>query len=452
MKTFEERISFLQEVFGSELGNKVRQILNDSSIDEMEQLQLVNNTIFGSLSIDFDVAMHTGRRSSTSGYGNVCNILFSKEKIETLKKASRSDIAYELNQIDEFSKYILKHKGNSAAVTTALTTIGVTALGGVVLAISPPSAVVGIAVITAVAITSCFTFLAAQEKYSLGLVINDTHKDVVVWQWEKGMDGQTSGSDLYLHHGKMLEFMNDDSSGTNVQIRCKPNENEAYAGLFFMTKRDSALVGVEATMCLRVGEDIPDNKVFFLSSCPYGEDNRVNLAPFKKTKMSTIHSALYANKMLECMTHTKNIVVQAKVNDFRGTPSYAIAYITDKPIDETYFVQKTWRDRTKWTSNIEDHVLRFDSVEESTLDKTKKKRFWTTCKVTVSGLGDIVTFFNLEITIDGVVCGEINSKLKKGEVKEFYFPVYKSCKVHVTGNIKNSGGDIKVICAYDNTK
>lgn len=183
-------------------------------------------------------------------------------------------------------------------------------------------------------IAELFKKLMEDEKKCIGLIVNDTDHDIEVTNWKLGFDDEDPSSGLYLPHGRMEEFMHDNTVSPAVQIK-KRSGGYAYCGLYLMTKRDCALVGAECTMRLTLKGGGP--VIDYLSCCPYTQDNRVNLAVNSSAALSEVHETLYRDKQKEVVKTAGTITATARVNSYTGSPSYCILSLvqSDASTNET---------------------------------------------------------------------------------------------------------------------
>ena len=281
---------------------------------------------------DFKVDEYLKTAYRDNQYSLTENILLENRKLKSLKEASRRNLVDELFSIKEVCELVIKHQDDVDSVALNMAKCGVNALcivaGNVVSQTLINGAVVTSAIATglvaagvpiiAVAVSSLVTVfieLSSIDRATLGLVINETDYDATVNRWKDGFDGEESG-DLYMCHGKMVEFMEDEG----VQIKRKPEAGGAYGGLYLMTKRSGAWIGVECTMKLTVGS----NTIDFLSCCPYSQENRVNLKLNSGKSVWKIHDELYDNGTDKISKNGNSIKATAKINDISGSPSYAL--------------------------------------------------------------------------------------------------------------------------------
>lgn len=284
---------------------------------------------------DFNVDeyLKTARGSNTCGI--VENVLLSNEEVEKLKKASGWKLVQELGNINEVCGLVIKHQHDISSIADDMVKYGVDALCGVAGAAVSAALIAGEVVTTAITVgfatagvsliatvvsglVTAFIELSGADKATLGLVINETNHDITVTNWRNGFDGDESGH-LYMCHGKMVEFMEDGG----VQVKRMPEAGGAYGGLYLMTKRSGAWIGVECTMKLTVG----NNDIDFLSCCPYSQDNRINLKLNSGKNVWSIHDDLYDNGTDNTSVSGNDIKATAKINDKSGSPSYAVLSI-----------------------------------------------------------------------------------------------------------------------------
>lgn len=281
------------------------------------------------------------------------NLLFSKEVATNLKYATDDDIKKLLTNIYTLCQNMADDAGNREKIVSDMIKCGIyafdshsgTVASGALKIIkflpdlvnaSIISAGVALVVLAVVVITTIFIELLLANKEGLGLVINDSDRNITVWEWKNGFDGGEDQSDLFMKHGKMVEFMQDkdepfDDTAKKIQVM-KRNHLGVFGGLYYMSKRDAALIGVESTMRLTIGEEGSSNvdKIFFLSCCPYSQDNRVNLLIDTDNSKSPkdVHDSLYDAHKQTVMVENDRIYAIARVNDYSGSPSYTILSIT----------------------------------------------------------------------------------------------------------------------------
>lgn len=284
---------------------------------------------------DFNVDEYLKTAHKSNAYDITANILLSNEEVEKLKKASGKKLIQELGNINEVCGLVIKHQHDISSIAGDMAEYGVDALCGAAGATVSASLIAGKVVTTAITVgfatagvaliataisglVTAFIELSGADKATLGLVINETNHDITVNNWKSGFDGDKSGH-LYMCHGKMVEFMEDEG----VQVKRMPEAGGAYGGFYLMTKRSGAWIGVECTMKLTVG----DNKIDFLSCCPYSQDNRINLKLNSGKNVWSIHDDLYDNGTDKTSVRGGGIKATAKINDKSGSPSYAVLSI-----------------------------------------------------------------------------------------------------------------------------
>lgn len=349
----EDRLAFLKQ----EIDVDLRDLLEDEDMEEDVRLRAIKYKIARGLLMawgrgdpkegfylpeDFDVDSFLRTHIETDACGVTDNVMLSTAAVENLRSAKGSEIVIALYKIDEVCNMVIAHKDNfDESVIGEMVEVGVdafTAVGGAFVGaalsqgVKIASAVMagilagGVELVSLAvgALASVFIALSSAQRTCLGIVINNTAQDILVDNWIKGVDGEETGG-LFMKHGKMLEFMEDDSvSGQSaVQVKARPVQGGAHAGLYLMSKKSCAWIGCEGTMRLKVGQDTLD----FLSSCPLSQDNRVNLQLNSDKSLSEVHDLLYDDKRDSASVSNGRISALAKVNDYGGSPSYAVVII-----------------------------------------------------------------------------------------------------------------------------
>lgn len=278
------------------------------------------------------------REDAANTCGEICNLLYSRAYAQRFVNATGQEIVKAIESISEARNYISHHPLDANAVATDLIKSHMEAVsvrgGDAVTKALKNGADLHAAVLAGVGVSDIAGFvqmicelfqkLMEKEKKCIGLIVNDTDFDIQVKNWKLGFNEEDSRSDLYLPHGRMQDFMSDNTVSPAVQIR-KRSGNNVYCGLYLMTKRDSALVGVESTMRLTlIGSG---QTISYLSCCPYTQDNRVNLRANRAEPLSKLHDEMYSDKRKDAVVTAGTITAQARVNSYGGSPSYCILSI-----------------------------------------------------------------------------------------------------------------------------
>jgi hypothetical protein len=207
-----------------------------------------------------------------------------------------------------------------AAVRSGVTSIGLkTAIGAIVVVL------VGFLL---------YLFLENPKKV-LGMVINGTDKNLIVKDWQKGLDGQT-GSDLFMAFGHMASYMKDNEEGLaspEVQVRARvdfgPNDpdNVVFGGIYF-ADRNFGLRGAEGAMLFTSRDS--DIRIGHLFACPYFEDNGAYVAMAQPGQTAQQFYNDYYGKRQVSLDHSEGgYRLRSNVNDARGGVLACIASITN---------------------------------------------------------------------------------------------------------------------------
>ncbi|HTU15578.1 MAG TPA: hypothetical protein VMF31_10295 [Solirubrobacterales bacterium] len=249
----------------------------------------------------------------------------------------------------------LQKRLERASLTKDIAALAATLVGGGILSVGIPAviaavrALIGGATIRAAAIAgiravSMATVVVAvalvllgliawlifeNPKKLAGIVLNNTDHDFVV----KGFRGE--GGDLYMDHGSMVDFMQDNADGLGsdkVQIKgraiIEPGspDNVYYAGLYFADK-NVGFFGAEGTMIFRATKG--DAAFAHQFACPYSEDNGSNIAVYKGSPgIKDLNKQMYKDRKVRVQLTDGPYAMQSTVNAPRGGEVACLAVIT----------------------------------------------------------------------------------------------------------------------------
>ena len=182
----------------------------------------------------------------------------------------------------------------------------------------------------AVILVALLLYLTLENpKKILGMVINNTDDNLIVKNYNTGK------GDLYMRHGHMADFMEDNEEGLQspkVQIRKRmyfekgSEDNIVLAGIYF-ADRNFGLRGAEGIMVFSSKES--SLKFAHMFAVPYTKDNRTNMKLLKSAPgdLDKLYQELYdANKVRVDFTDG-GYKFTSTVNDARGGTVGCIAYI-----------------------------------------------------------------------------------------------------------------------------
>lgn len=249
----------------------------------------------------------------------------------------------------------LQKRLERASLTKDIAALAATLVGGGILSVGVPAVIaavrslIGGATIRAAAIAgiravSMATVVVAvglvligllawlifeNPKKLAGIVLNNTDHDFVV----KGFRGD--GGDLYMDHGSMVDFMQDNADGLGsdkVQIKgraiIEPGspDNVYYAGLYFADK-NVGFFGAEGTMIFRSTKGTAAFAHQF--ACPYTEDNGTNIAVYTGSPgIKDLNKQMYKTRQIRMQLNDGPYAMQATVNAPRGGEVACLAVIT----------------------------------------------------------------------------------------------------------------------------
>jgi len=232
---------------------------------------------------------------------------------------------------------------SALAIGTAMAKLTVTAWrGGATLLAAIKSGVIGVGIKTAVAVIIIilaalllYLFLENPKKI-LAMIINDTHDDLVVTDWRKGVDGGEGGN-LWLEHGRMENFPEDHANGDldspMVQIRKRAffapgdEDNVVFAGFYFGA-RNFGLRGVEGVMVFTSATS--QLKYAHMFAVPYVNDNGTNMRVFTGAvpNLSTFYRELYNARKVRVDVVDQGVRMTSTVDNARGGVVGLIASIS----------------------------------------------------------------------------------------------------------------------------
>lgn len=198
-----------------------------------------------------------------------------------------------------------------AALRTGITTLGMKT---------------AITVIVIVLVAFLLYLFLENPKKVLALVFNDTEHDFVVTNWRAGLEGGT-GSNLYVAHGHMENFMQDHATGDLdsplVQVRQRfffaPNDpdNVIFGGVYF-ADRNVGLRGSEGVMLFT--STSTDLSFAHLYAVPYVNDNGTNmrLMTGKRPNLETLFREMYDSRKVRVDFAEGGFRFTSTVNDARG--------------------------------------------------------------------------------------------------------------------------------------
>jgi len=287
----------------------------------------------------------------------------------TLDLASEMEVSPNWAYTEKDLPYLMKLEGQElmdhvvdlqkrlerASLTKDIAALAATLVGGGILSVGVPAviaavrALIGGATIRAAAIAgiravSMATVVVAvalvllgliawlifeNPKKLAGIVLNNTDHDFVV----KGFRGE--GGDLYMDHGSMVDFMQDNADGLGsdkVQIKgraiIEPGspDNVYYAGLYFADK-NVGFFGAEGTMIFRATKG--DAAFAHQFACPYSEDNGTNIAVYKGSPaIKDLNKQMYKARQVRILLNDGPYAMQSTVNAPRGGEVACLAVIT----------------------------------------------------------------------------------------------------------------------------
>ncbi len=208
---------------------------------------------------------------------------------------------------------------------------------GVQAALMAAIRIVGTKTVITTVIVILFAFLLylfkGNPKKILGLVLNNTNNSLYV----KDFRNSSNKGDLYMRHGKMVNFMEDSEDGPSshkVQIIKreyfgKDNEkNMLQMGIYF-ADRNVGLRGSEGIMVFRSVEDA-HFKFAHMFAVPYMSDNRTNMKYLdaEPKSLDKLYQELYDGNKTRASFQEKGYRFTSTVNDPRGGTVACIAVIT----------------------------------------------------------------------------------------------------------------------------
>jgi len=222
--------------------------------------------------------------------------------------------------------YTIKALRGGAALLSAVKT-GVTSLG------------MKTAVATVIIILVAFLLylLLENPKKILGIVMSNTDQNFVVNNWRKGLDGE-SGYDLYMAHGEMKSFMQDNQTGDldspKVQLKSRfffapgDPDNSVCVGVFF-ADRNIGFRGSEGVMVF-TSKETTDLRIALQFAVPYTKDNGTNIKTLDKapSDMDALFRDMYNNRGVHIARTEKGYRLESTVNDARGGVVALIGCIT----------------------------------------------------------------------------------------------------------------------------
>ena len=373
---YDEQIAFLQ----AHLGIDVSQHLTNEAIDEDERITNIRVDIMRvllnrlkradhegkfALPMDFDTEAYIASNVKGNKFECTCNLLFTTDMTQRLKSATGMQICTVIEDIHKFGKNAVKicAEGESNECTEKLATemvnygieaiavcAGNVAIGelistGVDVAKSVAATIVGIktmnfqAVAEAVqVIVNIFSSFLGANKTLMGLILNETPYNIAVKNWQKGFDGgKVKDCDLYMAHGKMVEYMHDTSEKTSgVQLAAMPGYSSddekckmVYGGMYEMSNRTWATVGVCCVMKLDVK---PDTTIDFYSTSPYKQKgNGVNMK-INNGRGDDVHKVcdeLAKDRAVMKTVNGRGLKMKAEVHDKSASRAYMIATISE---------------------------------------------------------------------------------------------------------------------------
>jgi len=228
----------------------------------------------------------------------LCNVAFEQGFVTgTLASKTGSDVQEFVSGVMN-TLSLTQAKGMTAAeIATTITVTGVFGLGPVVYYAAKATGTLAVRIVAGISkigvtawaglagviVVEIGIFLMQKTAVFMGMIANNTANDLAVEKWRKGLDGADKG-DLYLNHGKMLGFMVADQRSLKTENEVQIGALQTIAaddgaqtmvslGLFYASKRDGALVGVEGAMIFRPKHDDSDPRLVLAFSCPYSGSN-----------------------------------------------------------------------------------------------------------------------------------------------------------------------------------
>ncbi|WP_430430591.1 hypothetical protein [Oceanicaulis sp.] len=210
-------------------------------------------------------------------------------------------------------------------------------LGAVKIGVTSLGMKTAIATVVIILVAFLLYLLLENPKKILGIVLNNTDQNFVVNNWRKGLDGD-SGSDLYMAHGEMKSFMQDNETGDldspKVQLKSRfffspgDPDNSVCAGVFF-ADRNFGFRGSEGVMVFSSKEK-SDLRVALQFAVPYTKDNGTNIKTLDKapSDMDALFRDMYNGRKVHIARTEKDLRLESTVNDARGGVVALISCIT----------------------------------------------------------------------------------------------------------------------------
>jgi len=173
-----------------------------------------------------------------------------------------------------------------------------------------------------------FWLIFDNPKNVLGVVVNETEKDLIVKNYKKPKE------EIYMESGKIKNFMQDQESLSSPEVQIKggyidtddPKESFYFGGVYFAEKK-AGFYGAEGLFVLRPREGGARIAVMF--ACPYSANNGINMKVLKDsdTKLQAVYAELYESRKVNYTYDKNGIKLQSRINDKRGGNVGNIAFI-----------------------------------------------------------------------------------------------------------------------------
>lgn len=286
------------------------------------------------------------------------NILLTPKRAERVKNAKESQVTDEVNSLFEMTIAILQNERfDWKDVTRIFIEAGVAALtitagmvvveAAAIAAVINPSFAAGFAVaagLFSLGVTELITILSKLyalftsgilfNRSFLGVVINDTDKDLLIPNWKDKSNAKSRNSGVYCRHGWLSGLMVDDYNGGQGAIvgkRTAVNKDICcYCGLYLLEKNTGA-TGSEGFFRFKIGKVEFDLN----ATCPMSSHNRVytsfNYTDENLYKANSDVANEWKKKSKEELLYGKatkdDVSVTYSLNDLTGSPAYGIVTV-----------------------------------------------------------------------------------------------------------------------------
>ena len=182
--------------------------------------------------------------------------------------------------------------------------------------------------VVAVLVSLLYYLLWENPKKILGMVINNTDENLIVKDWETGK------GDLFMQHGEMVNFMQDNEDGLAsdiLQLKQRlffgegDKDNVVFAGFYF-ADRNIGFRGSEGVMIF--SSKTSNMKFAHMFAVPYVNDNGTNIGPILGSpNLEELYRNLYDHRKVRVDFIEDNYRYTSTVNDPRGGVIGCIASI-----------------------------------------------------------------------------------------------------------------------------